>query len=298
MNVHHLELFYYVAKYEGITAAVRKMPYGIQQPAVSGQILQLEEALDVKLFNRRPFSLTPAGEELYDFIYPFFSKLGQIEERLKGEEAKHLRVAASAAVLRNHLPEVLSELQNVVSNLKLTLREIEPSDVHSCVISQQADVAISILHGNLTDGLHAEELLRLDMVLYVPSDWQVDTWEDLLVENDEGKGFIIDKPLIGLPEHESLSQLFDRALGEREVLWPVSVEVNSLDVIQNYVMCGLGAGIGTRIPGVKLNEGVRALPLHGFPPLVIGAIYQGKLKPVAEAFLSIAKKKAKQLASG
>ena len=41
-NLHHLELFYYVAKYGGITPAVRKMPYGIQQPAVSGQMLQLE----------------------------------------------------------------------------------------------------------------------------------------------------------------------------------------------------------------------------------------------------------------
>jgi len=38
MNIHHLELFYYVAKHGGIAAAVRKMPYGIQQPAVSGQI--------------------------------------------------------------------------------------------------------------------------------------------------------------------------------------------------------------------------------------------------------------------
>ena len=62
MNIHHLELFYFVAKYEGITAAVRKMPYVIQQPAVSGQILQLERELGVKLFNRRPFALTPAGD--------------------------------------------------------------------------------------------------------------------------------------------------------------------------------------------------------------------------------------------
>jgi DNA-binding transcriptional LysR family regulator len=53
MNVHHLELFYYVAKHEGITEAVRKMPWGIQQPAVSGQILQLENSLGVKLFQRR-----------------------------------------------------------------------------------------------------------------------------------------------------------------------------------------------------------------------------------------------------
>ena len=38
-NLHHLELFYHVARAGGITAAVRSMPYGIQQPAVSGQIL-------------------------------------------------------------------------------------------------------------------------------------------------------------------------------------------------------------------------------------------------------------------
>ena len=107
MNIHHLELFYFVAKYEGITAAVRKMPYGIQQPAVSGQILQLERDLGVKLFNRRPFVLTPAGEELYDFLYPFFSRLDEVESRLKGEESRHLRIAASASAMRNHLPELL-----------------------------------------------------------------------------------------------------------------------------------------------------------------------------------------------
>ncbi len=43
MNIHHLELFYFVAKYGGIAAALRNIPYGIQQPAVSGQIAKLEE---------------------------------------------------------------------------------------------------------------------------------------------------------------------------------------------------------------------------------------------------------------
>ncbi|MEM7014184.1 MAG: LysR family transcriptional regulator, partial [Verrucomicrobiota bacterium] len=99
LNVHHLELFYFVAKYEGITAAVRKMPYGIQQPAVSGQLLQLEKNLGVKLFHRRPFALTPAGEKLYDFVYPFFSKLDTIAVELKGGEQNHLRIVASSLVL-------------------------------------------------------------------------------------------------------------------------------------------------------------------------------------------------------
>ena len=37
MNIHHLELFYFVVKHGGIAGAVRNIPYGIQQPAVSGQ---------------------------------------------------------------------------------------------------------------------------------------------------------------------------------------------------------------------------------------------------------------------
>ena len=53
MNIHHLELFYYVAGHGGISEAVRKIPCGIQQPAVSGQIAQLEEFLGATHFHRR-----------------------------------------------------------------------------------------------------------------------------------------------------------------------------------------------------------------------------------------------------
>ncbi len=70
MNIHHLELFYYVARHGGISEAARQMPYGIQQPAVSGQMIQLEEYLGVKLFQRRPFALTRQGEMLFEFVQP------------------------------------------------------------------------------------------------------------------------------------------------------------------------------------------------------------------------------------
>ena len=70
MNIHHLELFYYVAKHEGISGAVRNMPYGIQQPAVSAQVIQLENDLGITLFQRRPFELTAAGEEFYISQFP------------------------------------------------------------------------------------------------------------------------------------------------------------------------------------------------------------------------------------
>src|SRR6187549_533785 len=100
MNIHHLELFYYVARHGGITEAVRKIPYGIQQPAVSGQVAQLEEHLGVTLFQRRPFALTPSGEKLYAFIQPFFSNIEKLASDLQGGTSRQIRIGASTIVLR------------------------------------------------------------------------------------------------------------------------------------------------------------------------------------------------------
>src|SRR5207302_6157429 len=104
MNIHHLELFYYVARHGGIVPAVRNMPYGIQQPAVSGQIAQLEESLGTKLFNRRPFALLPAGIELFEFIRPFFGDVDKIGDAIRGGTSQQLRIAAPAIVLHDYLP--------------------------------------------------------------------------------------------------------------------------------------------------------------------------------------------------
>lgn len=289
MNVHHLELFYYVAKYEGITASVRKMPYGIQQPAVSGQILQLESELGVKLFNRRPFALTPEGEELYDYVYPFFSKMGLVEESLKGELGKHLRICASASVLRTHLPNVLEKMKLRIPDLKLSLREVEPAAIYSSLLKQQADIAVSIIYGKLTDGLKAKRLLSLPVVLIVPEALNVKSLDDLIVKSDDGTGYKSKIPLVGLPANEALQQIFEKGLAKKNITWDVSVEVNSLDVIHSYVCRGFGAGVAVGVPGVAgekiVAEGCKAIPLDGFDPLEVGILYQGTLKPVAEEFI-------------
>jgi DNA-binding transcriptional LysR family regulator len=293
MNVHHLELFYYVAKYEGITAAVRKMPYGIQQPAVSGQLLQLEKYLGVKLFNRRPFSLTDAGDLLYDHVYPFFSRMDDVESRLKGEESKHLRIAASASVLRHHLPELLSELRDEIPGLRLTLRDTEPSDVQDVLVRQQADLAVSVIHSQLGDGLKSVTLMQLPLGLLLPVRHKARSLDDLLEKSDVGWCSSI--TLVGLPPNEEASLLFQKEIESRDLDWPVAVEVDSLEGIQHFVRCGFGAGITVMVPGGETPKGMRIIELVGFPALDVGVIYQGSLKPLGQQFLDAAVAKAASL---
>src|SRR5438034_1663492 len=142
MNIHHLELFYYVARHGGISEAVRNIPYGIQQPAVSAQIIQLEESLGVTLFNRRPSSLTAGGEKLFCFIRPFFDGLESLADELRGGGAQQVRFGASGTVLRDHLPELAQHVRKKFPNLKLTLREGHQPQLEAWLQKQELDLAV------------------------------------------------------------------------------------------------------------------------------------------------------------
>jgi len=52
---------------------------------------------------------------------------------------------------------------------------------------------------------------------------------------------------------------------------------------------GFGAGIAVAVPGESGEkfkaEGCHVIPLDGFSPLVIGILYQGIIKPIAQEFI-------------
>ncbi|MEM9479519.1 MAG: LysR family transcriptional regulator [Verrucomicrobiota bacterium] len=291
MNVHHLELFYFVAKHKGITAAVRAMPYGIQQPAVSGQLAKLEADLGVKLFNRRPFALTPEGEELYRHIEPFFSGLGNVRDSLTGTGRHHLRVAASAIVLADHLPKVLNLFRRRHKELKLTVREVPIPDIEVLLDQQEIDFGISALTSPPDPPLRSLPLLKLKPILLVPVNSKHKSLKSILAELKKS-----DLPLISLPGAEPLSRIFREELSRRKVVWPPSIEASSLRLVETYVASGFGIGVSLLTPGRQADKRVRVVPLPGFPLLEIAAVFQGKLKPIAAEFLAEAKSYANSLA--
>ena len=180
MNIHHLELFYFIATHGGITEAARKMPYGIQQPAISAQILRLEEDLGVKLFQRRPFQLTPAGRELYEFAAPFFSRVQETSERLRGETAQRLRLAALTTILRDHFPNLLVRHRRRFPDLKLRLHDANQAMAEALLKKQEIDLAITELEGKPARGIRSEALLQVPLVLLVPENYAAKSAREML----------------------------------------------------------------------------------------------------------------------
>jgi len=288
MNVHHLELFYYVAKHGGIMPAVRNIPYGIQQPAVSAQVAQLEEFLGVTLFHRRPFSLTPAGEKLFEFVSPFFSKIDLVAGELQGGQERHFRLGASTIILRDHLPRLLQGVKKKFPGVKVSLREGYAAQLVELIAKGEVDMVITLMEREPQAGFQFQLLLELPMVLLVPQSSQLKSVQDLFLSDK------IDEALICLPSQELLSRLFQGHLTELGIEWFPSIEASSIDLIETYVAAGLGVGMSVKVPGRPFPENVRALPLENFPPARIGALWHGKITPLLDAFLNETKRRAKE----
>ena len=289
MNVHHLELFYYVAKHGGISEAVRNMPYGIQQPAISGQVIQLEEFLGVTLFHRRPFALTPPGRELYDFIKPFFDNLTPMAEKLRGGVSQHLRIAAAETVLRNFLPQVLQELRLKFPKLKVTLREGYHPQVVTWLLQQEIDLSLGLLGEKPPAGVNAIPLFKLPLVLLVPKTSRLKSAEELW-ERDR-----IEEALITVPSNEPIRRAFQDGLTRRKVDWFSGIEVSSVEMVQTYVANGYGFGVTVHLPTLKLNPKVMPLFLEGFDEVTFGVLWQGQHTSVLETLFQMVERAAREL---
>jgi len=275
MNIHHLELFYYVAKHGGIAEAVRKMPYGIQQPAISVQLIQLEQSLGTTLFRRRPFELTKPGRELFQFIESFFSGTDEIEARIRGESETSIRIGASQIVLRDYLPKVLSAVRKKVPQLRVALREGFPQDLLQAVDDDEIDLAITSIDPRPPAGFRKALLAKLPLQLLVPTNSSIVSADALW------KDARVDQSLIALPAGEPSCRIFQKELSRRRVEWTPTIEVSSLELVVAYVREGLGVGLSVAAPG-PAPEGVRALPLKNFPPVTIAAVWRKVQTPAAK----------------
>jgi len=289
MNIHHLELFYYVARFGGITEAVRNMPYGIQQPAISGQVAQLEDHLGVSLFHRRPFALTPPGEKLYQFIQPFFAGLDKLEIELQGGQAQHIRIGASTIVLRDHLPDLVQQAKKKFPQLRVALREGYQGELESLLFREEIDLAITLIEKRATPGINSQILLELPMILLVPKTSKITDAEQLWKQDP------IRETLICMPAAEVITKNLQQALSKRGADWFPGIEVSSLDLIQTYVSNGFGMGIAVQIPGVSIMPDARIVPLPDFPKVAVGALWRGRMSPLVQTFVDLLVARAKHL---
>lgn len=288
MNVHHLELFFYVAKHGGISAAVRNIPYGIQQPAVSGQMRALEEDVGVKLFERSPFRLTAEGERLFLHVRPFFENLDALAAELRAGGQPELRIGGSELVLREHIPVLMQRVRARHPRVRLSLRTGFQAQVEDWLREGLVDLAITPVDARPPARLRSVRLVCVPTVLLVhrtaPLRNAAELWERKKIS----------EPLIGQPAGTSVMRGFQKELRRRGVTWTQVVEATSVELVTRYVSHGEGYGVNVAIPEVIKHRDVRALPLDGFEPMTMGILWRGEPTSLVRSMIQEAQRYARE----
>jgi DNA-binding transcriptional LysR family regulator len=265
------------------------MSYGIQQPAISGQLLQLERHFGTKLFHRRPFGLTSGGLKLFAEIEPFFAGLPELRGQVRGHASQRLRIAAPAAILRDYLPKILAKYKRRYRDFELIVHDANQASAEELLRKREIDLAICELEGRPAPPIESLTLLRIPLVLVVPEQMAFRTLSDFFQKSAPRQG------LISLPPSEAISRNFHGGLKKLGLAWIPKIEVGSLELIDLYTSLGFGVGLSIAKPGMRRKRGLRALPLRRFPPLTIAVLRIGDLSGLAATFLADIKNLATQL---
>jgi DNA-binding transcriptional LysR family regulator len=191
--------------------------------------------------------------------------------------------------LRDHVPRLLQWVQKKFPGLKVSLREGYPAHLEELLLKEEIDLAVTLIEKKPAPGIHSLALLELPLVLLAETGSAVTSAEQLWKRDK------IDERLICLPPGAPLCKNFQQKLAELGVDWFPSIEASSVDLVEAYVASGLGIGVSVAIPQKTLPPNVRALPLRGFPPVVLGAMWRGRMTSLLQAFLEEIKLSAQRL---
>ncbi|WP_180682573.1 LysR substrate-binding domain-containing protein [Tepidicella baoligensis] len=167
-NLHLLET---VARTGSMAAAAREL--GLVPSALTYRVRQMEEALDVLLFDRRSrrAQLTPAGAELLRTGERLLLELDAVAQRVRriatGWEPQ-LTLAADAVIARSTLFELFQDFYALGAPTRLRLRSETLSGTLEALLTGQADLALGVLiDGSLPSEIHCEPLGEVEFVFVV-----------------------------------------------------------------------------------------------------------------------------------
>jgi DNA-binding transcriptional LysR family regulator len=160
-----------VADHGSFAAAARQL--GLVPSAVTYRIRQLEDALDVLLFDRssRQARLTAAGNELLNAGQQLLQDIDAMANRVKrvatGWEAE-FTVAVDTALSSSTVMELAENFYTLQPTTRLRIREEALAGTLEAVTSGRADLALGVVvEPGTTAGIHSHELGDLLFVFVV-----------------------------------------------------------------------------------------------------------------------------------
>lgn len=218
------------------------------QPGVSKGIIELEDELGIKIFERhgkRIRGLTKPGEAVAEVVQRIMLEIDNLK-KVSDEFARHdegdLVIACTHAQARYILPNVIPDFRARFPKVRLSLAEGSPPHLASLVLHEQADLAIATETLAEVPGLVALPLYEWEHTIVVRPDHplaELTSSQASTVSLEQ----ICQYPIITYDQAFSGRPTIDNVFAEHDIVPDIVLAAIDADVIKTYVDVGLGIGI-------------------------------------------------------
>jgi DNA-binding transcriptional LysR family regulator len=239
-NITLKQFRYFIAVAETSSVAAAARMVNIAQSAITKSILELEDEVGTKLFERMPkgMQLTPDGHRFLLSARKVLSAVTDAGSLLRATPkglSGQLTIGVSSLVAGYYLSEFVSRFRRTCPEVEMKLVEETPQFLEHLLINGEVDVAI-MLSNMLAEpqALASETLTRSPIRAWMAANHKLTELSEVTLEDCSGY------PLVML-DADRIDDLL-RSMWERRNLSPkVLMKTSSLEAVRSLV--GQGAGI-------------------------------------------------------
>jgi len=253
MNLRQLRSISTILQQGSFAAAGDRI--GLSHSAISVQMQQLESSLGIELFDRgsRPVTLTVEGARIANIAGEVLDKLETIKQVASGAETlDSIAIGFIPTTVQNLLPRVLEALREEFPTLQVRVKSGLSGELAAAVARRELDYAL------LTTPV--VEIPELDITAIASEPFYVIAPVDRagIKADDE---LLRSMPYIAFSRRTWVGQHIAAKLQQRGIHIRESIEIDSLEAIENLVARGFGVSIvPLRLHAVINPENIVQLP--------------------------------------
>jgi DNA-binding transcriptional LysR family regulator len=263
VDIRHLRFFMEIARLGNFTKAAERLH--VAQPAVSMAIKDLEEELELTLFNRsgRRVSLTAEGEIFLGHAQKLLDDLAAAHQQmadLRGLGKGEVRVGIPPMLSAYYFPDIICDFTRRYPNLHLSIFGEGASRIQKMITAGEIDMGVVGGNTALPEELESRHLIREEVVVCVPAGHPFAGRSAVTLSEFAGERLVFYKEGYYLREFISgMLKEFDQSLD-------IVFETNLFSLVKSLVMRGLGISVFLKMV-VAAETDVVAIPFD--PPLYL-----------------------------
>lgn len=264
MDLKQLQSFVTVVRLHSFSKAAEEL--FLSQPTVSMHIHQLETELHTRLIIRstKSFSVSPKGQEVYDYAVRILSLRDHMVENCSVENRRTIRIGASSIPSGYVLPEILPAYAAAHPDVQFTVEQKDSEEITDMLLHDKIDLGLIGMDPE-DERITAIPFYADPIVVITPAS---DRFLAMQKQGDQALAALLKEPVILREEgsgsrHAAVLALQGAGFTEKDL--HIVARMSDQEAIKNMVAGGLGISFmsAKSVRNVRDEQRLLAFPFPG-----------------------------------